>query len=235
MAHTHQRPSERCQCCVTQDDVWKQRLKDETHGCAAKRERKTHLVCKKCQANPVRCNKCKAAYDDASWSQYERQYHRTGKTKIVCKACRAQGFHPRNLKAYTCQTCKGKFGTLRFNKALMKKERRKKKTHLVCTTCRTNTLRCTKCKVAYDDACWTKYQRQNHREKQVKVVCKACRAQGFHPKNLDAYTCQTCKGNFGTLRFNKVLLQNSKQRSSVRLRCMQCIAQEAEKKATATA
>ena len=113
-------------------------------------------------------------------------------------------------------------------------QKKKKKTSLIDKTYsvgqryRPHQLRCSKCKAACEDACWTQKQRENHRRRQTKLVCKACRAQGFHPRNLEAFTCQTCKGNFGSKRFNKVLLNNYKQRHQrrrVRLQCIQCVDQ----------
>ena len=133
MAHARQRPSERCKCCITQEDVWKQRVTIKTQ------QKKTRLVCKKwqtkqktkqqkktrsagqrCQTDRLRCSKCEVAYEDACWTRIQRQNHRARQTKLVCKACRAQGFHPRALEAYTCQTCKSNLGTTRFKKVLLK-------------------------------------------------------------------------------------------------------------------
>ena len=215
-------------------------------------------------------------------------------TKLVCQACRAQGFHPRNLDAFTCQTCKGNFGSTRFSRVLLnhykqtprarlrctrcvaqesekkatatrqaetaattkvdenmkptektllvckryqthRKTKQQKQTRMTGKRCQDRRLRCSKCEMAYEDACWTRTQRQNHRASHTKLVCKACRAQGFHPRNLEAYTCQTCNSNLGTTRFKKVMLKNYKQRPCVRLECMQCVAREMEKKATTTA
>ena len=74
-------------------------------------------------------------------------------------------------------------------------------------------IQCSKCKASYDNACGTRNQQQNHQAKQIKLVCQACQARRFHPQNRDAYTCQTCKGNFGILR-------------CVRVQCIQCIVKE---------
>ena len=95
-------------------------------------------------------------------------------------------------------------------------------------------LRCSKCKVAYADALWTKSQRRSHKARQTHLVCKACRDQGFHPRSLEAFTCQCCKGNFGSKRFNWRVLNRYKKPPCVKLQCTQCVAQKSEKKATAT-
>ena len=298
MDDVRQQLSKLCKCCVTQVEVWKQKLKVKKHGCAvchnvfdencwtagaisshrsrrrdlvcppcaargyaphkyasyhctscrekfgcnrfskymkekARKKTKTHLFRKKDETDPIRCSKCNVAYDDACWTRNELLNYRSGKTKIVCKACRAKGFRPHNLEAYPCQECKGNFGTRRFNNAQLVRFRRKRKTHLVCTGCQTSVLRCSKCAVAYDDACWTLAERRASRR--TKLVCNPCRAQGFHPRSLQAYTCQSCKGNFGYLRFSKLQRQYSEQRSFVKLVCLQCIAQETDKEATSTA
>ena len=255
----------------------------------------------------LRCSKCKVAHAAAYWPRSQRWCRRGRQTHLVCKACREQGFHPRGLEALTCQSCKGNFGSNRFNKALLSGYKRYKKrprttlrciqcvaqeseekaratpqitaiastqadggkiftrymvhtskapmeahlvykgnqtdqtspqrmqTGLAGKRCQHDVLRCSKCNMAYEDACWTRIQRQNHRASQTKLVCKACQAQGFHPRNLEAYTCQTCNSNFGARRFKKVLLNNYKQRPCVRLECIQCVAQKREKKESATA
>ena len=114
------------------------------------------------------------------------------------------------------------------------KTKQQKLTRLADESCQDVRLRCSKCKMAYEDACWTRIQRQNHRAQHTSLVCKACRAQGFHPRNLEAYTCQTCKSNLGTTRFNRVMLKNYKQRPGVRLQCMQCFAHKTKKELRTT-
>ena len=255
---------------------------------------------------PLRCSKCKAEYPDAFWTESQRRAHKAWQTHLVCKACRDQGFHPRNLEAFTCQCCKGNFGSKRFGRDLLsgfKKYRKRPRTALKCNRCvalesgestpkahknmalvqpksdageeytkscehkltepeevhlvqnsmqidlgstqrkqlgfagrsrRQNPLKCSKCKMAYEDACWTRIQRQNHRACQTKLVCSACQVQGFHPRNLQAYTCQTCNKNLGARRFDRVLLNSFKQRPGVRLECMQCVAHDSRKKSSAS-
>ena len=289
----------------------------------AKQQKNTRLDCKKWQtkqkknqqlitgvsgqrfqSDKLRCSRCEVAYGDAYWTSNQQKSHRHRQTKLVCRTCRSQGFHPRNISAYKCQTCKEDLGTWRFkywqlwayrrhpcmrlrciqciaeetekkataiscaaaaatseadacesftthivketeqqketrskSKKWLPKQKTKqqKKTRSVGKRWQPHQLRCSKCKVACEDACWTQSQRRLHRERHTKLVCKACRAQGFHPRNLEAYTCQTCKGNLGTSRFNQVLLKNYKQRHYVRLECIQCVAQKTEQKAAATA
>ena len=60
-------------------------------------------------------------------------------------------------------------------------------------------------------------------------MCKACRAQGFHPKDLETYTCQTCACRFGAHRFNRDLLHNHKHHGRQKLQCKQCVAATEER------
>ena len=259
----------------------------------------TRAVGKRGQLHHVRCSKCKAQCEDACWTPQDLRDNLERHTNLVCKECRAQGFHPGSLEVFTCQTCKGNFGSQRFDKDLLNhcKDRPcarlqctqcaaqeseriepatsrftpeaaatavdeenmfrtdgiqamnrfekafqiyerlqmhqesdpRKHTELPCINSENDRLRCSKCKTAYEDACWTRVQRQNHRAQHTSLVCKACRAQGFHPRNLEAYACQTCRSNFGSKRFNKVMLHNYKQRPGAKLECMQCFAHKTKK------
>ena len=61
-------------------------------------------------------------------------------------------------------------------------------------------------------------------------MCKACRAQGFHPDDLETYTCQTCACKFGAHKFNRDLLKNYKYHERPKkLQCMQCVANAEER------
>ena len=42
----------------------------------------------------------------------------------------------------------------------------------------------------------------------TKLVCKACRAQGFTAWSVEAYTCHTCSCKFGPNKFATFALQN---------------------------
>ena len=55
-------------------------------------------------------------------------------------------------------------------------------------------------------------------------MCKACRAQGFHPRDLETYTCQTCACRFGAQKFDRDLLHNYKHHDRKKLQCMRCAA-----------
>ena len=78
-------------------------------------QRRSRLVCKACKTK-MRCSSCRTAFERGYWSLNERRNHSNSRTKLVCKACRAKGFHPRDLRAHTCQTCACTFGSHKFNK-----------------------------------------------------------------------------------------------------------------------
>ena len=94
---------------------------------------------------------------------------------------------------------------------------------MVCEDCRKK-IRCDKCHTAFDKKYWTKSECGNNMNKQTKVVREACRAEGFHAFDLQAYTCQTCSGIFGSKKYNRVMLKNYKQHKRRNLECLHCIA-----------
>ena len=133
---------------------------------------------------------------------------------------------------YQCQDCLERFGCRQFGKHVIQNSKRQKKSRLVCKTfwAKQTWLRCSKCKEAYDDKCWTRIERMNHRSLrlQAQLVCSACRELGFRPGNLEAYACHLCSNKFGAKMFKKEQRRKYKKNSSTLLLCMQCIA-EAEK------
>ena len=95
---------------------------------------------------------------------------------------------------------------------------------MVCLDCQTK-LRCGKCKTAYELKYRSKSERDHHASSQgTTLVCKACRALGFHPCDLETYTCQTCACSYGARRFHQIELQNHKNQNRKKLQCMQCVA-----------
>ena len=99
------------------------------------------------------------------------------------------------------------------------------------TQCANLPLQCSKCMIAYEDAYWTSNERYMCRTRRKTLVCKTCRAQGYHPRNLTSYTYQKCEGTFGTRIFKKAMLMKFRMRPWLKrkLECTQCCAQ-AEKK-----
>ena len=165
------------------------------------------------------------------WPKVQRKNHFSSqRTKLVCKACRAQGFHPADLETYTCQTCACEFGGHNFDQDLLgdyKNRSRKRPRRLMCLQCAAaekRMLRCARCTTAYEWEYWPKWARTNHSSsQQTKLVCQACRAQGFHPGDLKTYTCQTCAREFGAKKINQNQLHHFKYHQRKKLRCMQCV------------
>ena len=70
-------------------------------------------------------------------------------------------------------------------------------------------LRCSSCKRRYELKYWGKHERKNQNScLKTKLVCKACRAQGFTAWSVEAYTCHTCSCKFGPNKFATFALQN---------------------------
>ena len=79
---------------------------------------------------------------------------------------------------------------------------------LVCQECMTS-LQCSSCKKRYELKYWGKHERKNHHScLKTKLICKACRAQGFTAWSVEAYTCHTCSCKFGPNKFATFALQN---------------------------
>ena len=99
-----------------------------------------------------------------------------------------------------------------------------------CAAAEKRVLRCGNCMTAYELKYWSKSERDHRSSSQrKKLVCKACRAQGFHPGDLETYTCQTCACKFGAHKFNQNLLHHLKYHQRQKLQCMQCAAAAEER------
>ena len=64
-------------------------------------------------------------------------------------------------------------------------------------------LRCSRCMKPYQGAFWTADERYRHQKSGTSLVCKHCRLLGFDSRNLEAYTCQWCRGTFGARAFSR--------------------------------
>ena len=191
---------------------------------------RSRLRCHTCQTT-IRCSKCQTAIEMKVWSKSARNRYFDGqRTMFVCKSCRAQGFHPDDLKTYKCQTCAGEFGGHKFHHKVLKVYQYKKTEKLQCIQCTAaekRVLQCSKCKTAYELTYWSRSARQNHSSSQkTNLVCKACRAKGFHPGDLETYRCQTCAFKFGAHKFKSNQLYKFKYTQSQKLQCIQCAAAE---------
>ena len=103
---------------------------------------------------------------------------------------------------------------------------------LVCTNCRPK-LRCSRCGEGYEDAYWPRAQKLQHLRLQTKLVCKPCRAQGFHARDVVSYICQSCKGKFGSRKSSRASLAKSWRNNCKTLKCKQCVAATKETKKAA--
>ena len=191
-----------CKRCVERDDVWKQSLTPNGHGCSA----------------------CKNVFDASSWNAQMVKNHRHWDRDLVCPGCAERGYAPGKYDEHQCEECFEKFGSLKFDKHVLHNAKRQEKSRLVCQDCQTK-LRCGKCKTAYELKYWSKSERDHHASSQgTTLVCKACRAQGFHPYDLETYTCQKCACRFGAHRFNRDLLKHHKHHQRKKLECKLCVA-----------
>ena len=157
-----------------------------------------------------------------------RAHRRFGKN-LVCPSCAKRGYAPGQYEEHQCEECLEKKSSLSFDKYMLLAVKRKEKSRLVCQDCQTK-LRCGKCNTAYALKYWSQSERHNHSTSQrTKLICKACRAQGFHPRDLKTYACQTCAREFGASKFNQNQLHHFKYHQRKKLRCLQCDAAAEER------
>ena len=122
-----------CKRCIERDDVWKQSLTLDAHGCSA----------------------CKNVFDASSWDLQMIKNHRHSDRDLVCPGCAERGYAPGRYDEYQCEECLENFGSLKFNKHELQNAKRRKGSSLACEDCRTE-LRCSKCHIAFDLECWSK-------------------------------------------------------------------------------
>ena len=113
------------------------------------------------------------------------------------------------------------WGSAKFNDRLMPDAQRKKTTSLAREDYQ-SALRCDRCKKAFGQEHWTQRDRSNRQFGHTKLVCQACRAEGFDARNLRAYTCQACGGSFGRRKFNTMMLRRSEDSGGRHLKCLHC-------------
>ena len=51
---------------------------------------------------------------------------------------------------------------------------------------------------------------RNHRRFDRDLVCQACAERGYAPGKYDEHQCEECFEKFGSLKFEKSVLQNAK-------------------------
>ena len=198
-----------CKRCITKNDIWKQCLTHNSHGCSA----------------------CKKVFDASTWSAKMIKNHRQRNTDLVCADCRELGYGPNRYDEHQCEECCETFGSLKFDRKLKYNKKRREGCRLVCKACRSkircsacrSKIRCSACNRAYEPEYWSKCERKNHfSTEQTKLVCKACRAQGFTPWSVKEYTCETCAGKFGAKLFDRTKLHNFQAGRRKMLHCLQC-------------
>ena len=212
MAHGCERHSGKCRCCATKEGVWKQSLGIKTHGCAV----------------------CHNVLSEKSWKPKTISNHRRNHSDLVCPRCTMRGYAPHRYESFQCTSCLETFGFRQFlhSDFPLKKVEQEVDPYLVCTSCRPQ-LRCSRCGESYEDAYWPRKQRLQHLRLHTKLVCKPCRAQGFHARDVVSYTCQCCKGKFGSRKFSRASLVQSWRNNCKTLKCKQCVAATKETKKAA--
>ena len=172
-----------CLACLAHQAAWKKDVTPGSHGCAA----------------------CKEVFPESTWQLHKIKDHRRRHVDLVCPACEERGFAAGKYKEYGCTECGRKFGMKEFGHKAIREHQHKGNARLVCSECE-KMLRCRVCKNAYEWRYWTKHERGGKHQKLRKtaLVCRQCRAEGFIPEDVTAYTCRTCKKQWGTKKFDRV-------------------------------
>ena len=189
-----------CKRCIERKDVWEQCLTPNGHGCSA----------------------CKKVFEASAWNATRLKNHRRFDRDLVCPGCAERGYASGKYDQHQCEECFEMLGSLKFDRQSKSKKKRVKNCRLVCQEC-LRKHRCSSCKTRYELKYWSKQELKNHAScLHTKLVCKACRAQGFTPWNLEAYTCQECACKFGANRFSKTKLYDFNSHRRDKLHCLQC-------------
>ena len=89
-------------------------------------------------------------------------------------------------------------------------------------TLKLNSHGCSACQKIFDNSEWPKYMLRNHLRSKRKLICSACRADGFTKYCTDGSTCTFCKKKQGAGNFNQYARWNQSRRNS-ELICDDCI------------
>ena len=89
-------------------------------------------------------------------------------------------------------------------------------------TLKLNSHGCSACQKIFDNSEWPKYMLRNHLRFNRKLICSACRADGFTTHCTDGRVCTICEKKRGAGKFNKYASWNQSRRNS-ELICDDCI------------
>ena len=167
-----------CKRCLCSALEWKQRLTVGSHGCAV----------------------CKDVFVAKTWTVYETRKHEGCARDLVCPGCRELGYAPGKYVVFECEECLKKLGRGKFEKCVLQNSKRCLKSRLLCRDCQAfqgwlkqMKYRCGKCEMRYDTKYWSKAVRDKQGcARAPTLVCKACRARGFHPLELKSYHVADC-------------------------------------------
>ena len=120
----------------------------------------------------------------------------------MCLPCKANGYSPKDTTSYACAVC-GPRGHLKFDK----------KGAPSCTDCVHTHAACCGCsqwKLGSEEG-WTKDDLKNHRLRQDRLLCRACRNRGLTTRDTALHKCEACKKDLARNAFDKQRL-NDKQK-----------------------
>ena len=155
-----------------------------------------------------------------------RKYEEDSSALLQCMQCIAEA----QKEVHQCEACLETIDDRHFEKHIQQNAGQEESSRLLCEACKAmqGWIQCCKCNDYYEAKHWTYWERCMYRKDQERVCCKACRAQGYHPRRLESYTCQTCAHKFGSTMFNSVhIYQYKKQMKEERahpreLQCRRC-------------
>ena len=85
-----------------------------------------------------------------------------------------------------------------------------------------NSHGCRACRKIFDNREWPKQILKNHQHSKRKLICSACKAEGFTTYCTDGVTCRMCGKKRGVGKFSKHARYDQRRRNSI-LICHDCI------------
>ena len=146
-----------CECCESRKESWNEELRGKMHGCSA----------------------CHDVFQEMTWPRRLLRGHYTNGHDLVCPQCTTRGYEPFKYSSYKCSCCREEFGCNNFSKYMVNKVKKKLKVRLVCRSCQVNSLRCSKCHVAYDSSHWTAHERSAKKQGQPISCAKDAEHKDF--------------------------------------------------------
>ena len=186
-------------------------------------------VCWNCYKAPRTCSRCEQQLPIENFdNQHVSAYDAKKIEFLVCKGCYEEGYRYNNIDEIRCRYGHSR-GRAAFDKTSLN-HLQQRGTIPACLICQSQLL-CDACSVRQDPDKFDTCVLQNAKKYGRKLVCLACQAIGYSPRDCTTYVCvgsETTKPHVaGHLKFtHAALVRNSKNAgSAIPFRCVDCSGQ----------